>query len=138
MMKEKGSEMVRAAANEAQASKPKFKIDCDPKAISLDVVTQLLEEIKKNEMKVKKIIEQNDFDISFVFDSYSFGGELLMRELKPNLKDDDNNIFPIGLFVAVSEKLNRVGPEIVPRVSTSRVAKIDVFVLFICLIVVVN
>jgi len=40
----------------------------------------------------KKIIEQNDFDISFVFDSYSFGGELLMRELKPNLKDDDNNI----------------------------------------------
>lgn len=64
------------------------------------------EEIKKNEMKVKKIIEQNDFDISFVFDSYSFGGELLMRELKPNLKDDDNNIFPIGLFVAVSEKLD--------------------------------
>jgi EAL domain-containing protein (putative c-di-GMP-specific phosphodiesterase class I) len=63
------------------------------------------EEIKKNEMKVKKIIEQNDFDISFVFDSYSFGGELLMRELKPNLKDD-NNIFPIGLFVAVSEKLD--------------------------------
>ena len=61
---------------------------------------------KKNEMKVKKIIEQNDFDISFVFDSYSFGGELLMRELKPNLKDDDNNIFPIGLFVAVSEKLD--------------------------------
>jgi EAL domain-containing protein (putative c-di-GMP-specific phosphodiesterase class I) len=56
-------------------------------------------------MKVKKIIEQNDFDISFVFDSYSFGGELLMRELKPNLKDD-NNIFPIGLFVAVSEKLD--------------------------------
>lgn len=63
------------------------------------------EDIRKNEMSVKKIIEQNDFDISFVFDSYSFDGKLLMRELKPNLKDDDNNIFPIGLFVAISEKL---------------------------------
>ena len=63
--------------------------------------------LKQDYIMIFKINEtQNDFDISFVFDSYSFGGELLMRELKPNLKDDDNNIFPIGLFVAVSEKLD--------------------------------
>lgn len=67
---------------------------------------KISEEVEKTEKKVKYIIENNYFDISFAFDSYSFENELLMRELKPILKDEDGNILPIGSFIAISEKLN--------------------------------
>lgn len=67
---------------------------------------KISEEVEKTEKKVKYIIENNYFDISFAFDSYSFEDELLMRELKPILKDEDGNILPIGSFIAISEKLN--------------------------------
>ncbi|WP_397599324.1 ParB/RepB/Spo0J family partition protein [Silvanigrella sp.] len=82
MMKEKGSEMVRAAANEAQASKPKLKIDCDPKAISLDVVTQLLEEIKKNgkitsSVPISKIIIDENVRKQFSQENINTLGESL-------------------------------------------------------------
>ena len=66
---------------------------------------KISEEVEKTEKKVRYIIENNDFDISFAFDSYSFENELLMRELKPILKDQDGNILPIGSFIAISEKL---------------------------------
>lgn len=66
---------------------------------------KIKEEVEKTEAKVKQIIENNDFEISFAFDSYSFENELLMRELKPILKDEKGDILPIGSFVAISEKL---------------------------------
>ena len=66
---------------------------------------KISEEVERTEKKVRYIIENNDFDISFTFDSYSFENELLMRELKPILKDQDGNILPIGSFIAISEKL---------------------------------
>lgn len=67
---------------------------------------KISEEVEKTEKKVRYIIDNNYFDISFAFDSYSFENELLMRELKPILKDEDDNILPIGSFIAISEKLN--------------------------------
>lgn len=66
---------------------------------------KISEEVEKTEKKVRYIIDNNYFDISFAFDSYSFENELLMRELKPILKDEDDNILPIGSFIAISEKL---------------------------------
>ncbi|MDD3056213.1 MAG: EAL domain-containing protein [Aliarcobacter sp.] len=66
---------------------------------------KIFEEVERTEKKVRYIIENNDFDISFTFDSYSFENELLMRELKPILKDEEGNILPIGSFIAISEKL---------------------------------
>jgi ParB/RepB/Spo0J family partition protein len=74
--------MVRAAANEAQASKPKLKIDCDPKAISLDVVTQLLEEIKKNgkitsSVPISKIIIDENVRKQFSQENINTLGESL-------------------------------------------------------------
>ena len=66
---------------------------------------KISEEVEKTEKKVRYIIENNNFDISFAFDSYSFENELLMRELKPILKDEEGNILPIGSFIAISEKL---------------------------------
>lgn len=66
----------------------------------------IAEEILKTENQVKFIIEKNDFEITFVYDSYSFEDELLMRELKPILKDENGKEIPIGSFIAVCEKLN--------------------------------
>ena len=69
--------------------------------------SKIKEEVEKTEAKVRDIIEKNDFHITFAFDSYSFEEEkLLMRELKPILKDEAGNILPIGSFIAISEKLN--------------------------------
>ena len=62
-------------------------------------------EIEKSEEKVKHIIENNSFNISFAYDSYSFEEELLMRELKPILRDQNGNEIAIGSFMAISEKL---------------------------------
>jgi EAL domain-containing protein (putative c-di-GMP-specific phosphodiesterase class I)/GGDEF domain-containing protein len=64
------------------------------------------EEIIETETQVKSIIMKKYFDISFVFDSYSFEDELLMRELKPILRDENNVEIPIGSFIAICEKLN--------------------------------
>jgi EAL domain-containing protein (putative c-di-GMP-specific phosphodiesterase class I)/GGDEF domain-containing protein len=66
---------------------------------------KIFAEVEKTEKKVRYIIDNNYFDISFAFDSYSFENELLMRELKPILKDSEGNILPIGSFIAISEKL---------------------------------
>ena len=63
------------------------------------------EEIIKTEDKVKSIIEKNDFNISFVFDSYSFEDVLLMREVKPILRDENSLEIPIGSFIAICEKM---------------------------------
>lgn len=62
-------------------------------------------EIEKAEEKVKYIIDNNSFNISFAYDSYSFEDELLMRELKPILRDQNGNEIAIGSFMAISEKL---------------------------------
>ena len=67
--------------------------------------SKIQEEVKKTEEKVRYIIDKNNFDITFVFDSYSFEDELLIRELKPILKDEFSNTIPIGSFIAISEKL---------------------------------
>lgn len=68
--------------------------------------SKIKEEVEKTELKVKQIIENSNFEISFAFDSYSFeDNKLLMRELKPILNDGEGNILPIGSFIAISEKL---------------------------------
>lgn len=69
--------------------------------------SKTVEEIKRSEELVTNIINNKDFDISFVFDTYSFvDDKLLMRELKPVLKYENGDIFPIGAFVAISENIN--------------------------------
>ena len=67
--------------------------------------SKIKEKVEKTESEVKYIIDENNFNIDFAFDSYSFDNELLMRELKPILKDQEGNSIPIGSFVAISEKL---------------------------------
>ena len=63
-------------------------------------------EIEKTEEKVKYIINNNFFNISFAYDSYSFDDELLLRELKPILRDENGNEIAIGSFMSISEKLH--------------------------------
>jgi EAL domain-containing protein (putative c-di-GMP-specific phosphodiesterase class I)/GGDEF domain-containing protein len=63
-------------------------------------------EIEKTEEKVKYIIDTNMFNISFVYDSYSFDDELVIRELKPILRDQNGNEIAIGSFMSISEKLH--------------------------------
>ncbi len=67
--------------------------------------SKIKEATEKIEATIKRIIENSDFGVSFTFDSYSFDEELLMKEFKPILKDDEDNNIPIGSFVAISEKL---------------------------------
>jgi EAL domain-containing protein (putative c-di-GMP-specific phosphodiesterase class I)/GGDEF domain-containing protein len=67
--------------------------------------SKIKEKVEKTESEVKYIIDENNFNIDFAFDSYSFDNQLLMRELKPILKDQEGNNIPIGSFVAISEKL---------------------------------
>lgn len=68
--------------------------------------SKIKEKVEKTELKVKQIIENSNFEISFAFDSYSFeDNKLLIRELKPILNDGEGNILPIGSFIAISEKL---------------------------------
>ncbi len=68
--------------------------------------SKIKQQVEQIELEVKKIIQRNEFDIEFSFDSYSFDEKLLIRELKPILKDEKNNILPIGSFIAISEKLD--------------------------------
>ena len=67
--------------------------------------SKISEEVKKVEEKVKLIVEENIFDITFTFDCYSFEDELLIRELKPILIDDEGKEIPIGSFIAICVKL---------------------------------
>jgi EAL domain-containing protein (putative c-di-GMP-specific phosphodiesterase class I)/GGDEF domain-containing protein len=81
--------------------------------------SRIKEKVEKTESEVKYIIDENNFDIDFAFDSYSFENELLMRELKPILKDQEGNSIPIGSFIAISEKLGlnrRFDEEIILKV----------------------
>lgn len=86
-------------------------------------------DIENTERTVKDIIEKNDFKIEFAFDSYSFDDELLMRELKPILLDADDKIIPIGVFIAISEKLGlnrRFDEEIITKaIEFTKNNKID-------------
>lgn len=81
MMQEKGSEMVKAAANEALSNKPKVK-EQDPKAISPDVVTKLLNEIKEmgkitSSVPIPKIIIDENVRKQFSQENISALGESL-------------------------------------------------------------
>ena len=67
---------------------------------------EIHEEVGKAEEKVKYIIDNNHFNISFMYDSYSFEDELLIRELRPILRDEIGNEIAIGSFMSISEKLN--------------------------------
>lgn len=67
--------------------------------------SKISEEVKRVEEKVKHIVEENNFDITFTFDCYSFEDELLIRELKPILIDDEGKDIPIGSFIAICVKL---------------------------------
>ena len=57
------------------------------------------------EEKVKNIVKESNFEIGFAYDSYSLENKLMVRELKPILKDTDGAILPIGSFIAISEKI---------------------------------
>lgn len=66
-------------------------------------------EIKKKtedtEATIIKLIKENSFGITFSFNSYSFDNQLLIRELKPILEDEQGNTLQIGSFISISEKL---------------------------------
>jgi EAL domain-containing protein (putative c-di-GMP-specific phosphodiesterase class I) len=67
------------------------------------------EEVNHLEENVKDIIDNKKFSIEFIADTYSlYDSSIIMKELKPILLDEDNNEIPIGSFVSISEKLNKV------------------------------
>ncbi len=64
------------------------------------------DKVLKLEEEIKNLVETNNFGIDFIYDSYSFDdNKLLMRELKPILKDSNSKDIQIGSFIAVCEKL---------------------------------
>ncbi len=83
LMKEKGSEMVRAAASEAQANKANVEIkERDHKAISSDAVTKLLNEIKEkgkitSTVPISKIIIDENVRKQFSQENINTLGESL-------------------------------------------------------------
>jgi EAL domain-containing protein (putative c-di-GMP-specific phosphodiesterase class I)/GGDEF domain-containing protein len=68
--------------------------------------SEIKKDVEKAEEIVRGIVEKNIFDISFIFDCYSFDDELLIRELKPILIDEEGNDIPIGSFIAICVKIN--------------------------------
>lgn len=65
------------------------------------------DKVLKLEEEIKNIVDNNNFAIDFVFDSYTFeDNKLVMRELKPILKDSNNKDIAIGSFISVCEKLD--------------------------------
>lgn len=79
---------------------------------SYNVVAE--EDIAKNyellDNNVKDIIENANFDIKFVLDTYSFDNpeEVLMKEVSPILLDHNNKKLLIGSFVSVAQKLELI------------------------------
>lgn len=67
--------------------------------------SQIQQDVLKLEEKVKLIVTESNFLIDFIYDSYSFENKLIMRELKPILKDYNGNTLPIGSFISICEKL---------------------------------
>lgn len=60
------------------------------------------------ETNVNRVIDNNDFNIDFIYDTFSlYDGSIIMKELRPILMDSDNNEIAIGSFVSVAEKLRR-------------------------------
>ena len=55
------------------------------------------------------IIENRSFDIDFINDTYSLEDEsLIMQEAFTSVKDKDNNSIPIGSFVSIAEKYEKI------------------------------
>lgn len=60
---------------------------------------------------VFEIIDQSAFDVDFINDAYTLDNEedrLIMQEAFTNAKDKDKNSIPIGTFVSIAEKYEKV------------------------------
>jgi EAL domain-containing protein (putative c-di-GMP-specific phosphodiesterase class I) len=60
---------------------------------------------------VFEIIDQSAFDIDFINDAYTLDDDedrLIMQEAFTNAKDKDKNSIPIGTFVSIAEKYEKV------------------------------
>ena len=59
---------------------------------------------------VFEIIDQSNFDVDYINDAYTFDDdkELVMQEAFTTAKDKDNNGIPIGTFVSIAEKYEKV------------------------------
>lgn len=68
--------------------------------------SEIKRQVDELESKVKLIVEGSNFSIDFIFDSYSLDEKLMIRELRPLLRDETGSLIPIGSFIAISEKLS--------------------------------
>lgn len=59
---------------------------------------------------VFEIIDNSDFEVNFINDAYSFKEEkqLLMQEAFTKVKDKEKNTIPIGSFVSIAEKYEKI------------------------------
>ena len=70
---------------------------------------ELMEKTKQHETLVADIIEREDFTIKFIFDTFEMDDEqnIIMQDASPIIINNDTfEIFPIGIFISVAEKLN--------------------------------
>jgi len=70
---------------------------------------ELLEKTKQMEVLVTDIISREDFTIKFIYDTFEMDKEntLLMQDASPIILDTNTfEMFPIGIFISVAEKLN--------------------------------
>ena len=70
---------------------------------------ELVEKTKKMEVSVADIIKREDFTIKFIYDTFEMDSEnkLLLQDASPIIINSNTfDIFPIGMFISVAEKLN--------------------------------
>jgi EAL domain-containing protein (putative c-di-GMP-specific phosphodiesterase class I)/GGDEF domain-containing protein len=70
---------------------------------------ELMEKTQLMEVSVQDIIKRKDFTVKFIYNTYEIDDEntLLMQDASPIILDSQNfELFPIGVFIAMAEKLH--------------------------------
>jgi len=68
----------------------------------------LIEKTQAMEVIVQEIVENNDFTIKFIYDTYEMDedNKTIMQDVAPIILDSNNyEPFPIGVFISIAEKL---------------------------------
>jgi len=70
---------------------------------------ELLEKTRRHELLVEDIIKREDFTVKFIYDTFEMDNEqeLLMQDASPIILNSETfEMFPIGIFISVAEKIN--------------------------------
>ena len=67
------------------------------------------EKTRKHELLVEDIIKREDFTVKFIYDTFEMDNEqeLLIQDASPIILNSETfEMFPIGIFISVAEKIN--------------------------------